>query len=82
MIQVSPSEHELLTLDRAIMGLGQYAPVEDLLRDRHTVPELLSPDATSNPAVNARSRSAAWPQPVNAISGTLAPRDRSARATS
>ncbi|MFP2930964.1 hypothetical protein ACLESO_38350, partial [Pyxidicoccus sp. 3LG] len=45
MIQVSPSEHELLTLARAVVGLGQYAPVEDLLRDRHTVPELLSPDA-------------------------------------
>lgn len=45
MTQVSPTEHELLTLARAIMGLGQYTPMEDLLRDRHTVPERLSPGA-------------------------------------
>jgi hypothetical protein len=45
MIRVASSEHELLTLARAILGLGQYTPVEDLLRDRHTVPEQLSPGA-------------------------------------
>ena len=46
MIRVSPTEHELLSLARAIMGLGQYAPVEDLLRGRHTtVPPRLSPGA-------------------------------------
>ncbi|TQF14519.1 hypothetical protein FJV41_18220 [Myxococcus llanfairpwllgwyngyllgogerychwyrndrobwllllantysiliogogogochensis] len=45
MTRVSPSEHSLLTLARAIMGLGQYAPVEDLLRARHTTPARLSPGA-------------------------------------
>jgi len=68
MIRVSPSEHELLTLARAIIGLGQYAPVEDLLRDRHvTVPERLSPgalhalrDTLSKGAVLALARCGGW----------------------
>lgn len=46
MTRVSPTEHELLLLARAIIGLGQYAPVEDLLRLRHPhVPKELSPGA-------------------------------------
>ncbi len=68
MIQVSTHEHELLTLARAIMGLGQYAPVEDLLRDRHiNVPERLSPgamhalrDILSKGAVLALARCGGW----------------------
>ncbi|MBZ4415824.1 hypothetical protein [Myxococcus sp. RHSTA-1-4] len=67
MIQVSPTEHELLTLARAIVGLGQYAPVEDLLRDRHTVPERLSPgamhvlrDTLSKGSVLALARCGGW----------------------
>lgn len=68
MIRVSPAEHELLTLARAIIGLGQYAPVEDLLRDRHaTIPERLSPgamhalrDALSKGAVLALARCGGW----------------------
>ncbi|WP_164016886.1 hypothetical protein [Pyxidicoccus trucidator] len=68
MIRVSTTEHELLTLARAIMGLGQYAPVEDLLRDRHlTVPERLSPgamhalrDTLSKGAVLALARCGGW----------------------
>jgi hypothetical protein len=68
MIRVSPSEHDLLTLARAIMGLGQYAPVDDLLRDRHTtVPERFSPgamhalrDILSKGAVLALARCGGW----------------------
>ncbi len=45
MTRVAPSEFELLTLARAIAGLGQYAPVEDLLRGRHLVPPRFSPGA-------------------------------------
>ncbi|MCP3102324.1 hypothetical protein LZ198_25975 [Myxococcus sp. K15C18031901] len=45
MIRVSPSEYALLTLARAVMGPGHYAPVEDLLRDRHAHPARLSPGA-------------------------------------
>ncbi|WP_426751232.1 hypothetical protein [Myxococcus sp. Y35] len=45
MIRVSPSEHPLLTLARAIVGLGQYASVEDLLRGLHAVPRRFSPGA-------------------------------------
>ncbi|AEI66347.1 hypothetical protein [Corallococcus macrosporus] len=45
MIRVAPTELELLTLARAVVGLGQYAPVEDLLRNRHDVPAKLSPGA-------------------------------------
>jgi hypothetical protein len=45
MNSVSPSEHALLTLARAIVGAGQYASVEDLLRARWTVPPKLSPAA-------------------------------------
>jgi hypothetical protein len=67
MTQVSPTEHELLTLARAIVGLGQYAPVEDLLRDRHTLPERLSPgamhvlrDTLSKGSVLALARCGGW----------------------
>ena len=67
MIRVSTAEHELLTLARAIMGLGQYTPIEDLLRDRHTVPERLSPgamhvlrDTLSKGAVLALARCGGW----------------------
>jgi len=45
MNSVSPSEHALLTLARAIVGSGQYASVEELLRARRTVPPRLSPSA-------------------------------------
>ena len=45
MISVSPSEHALLTLTRAIVDSGQYASVEDLLRTRRTVPPTLGPHA-------------------------------------
>lgn len=48
MTRVSPSELRLLTLARAVMGLGQYAPVEDLLRERHTVAARLSPGALTS----------------------------------
>ncbi|WP_163997179.1 hypothetical protein [Pyxidicoccus caerfyrddinensis] len=68
MIRVSTAEHELLTLARAIIGLGQYTPVEDLLRDRHTtVPERLSPgamhalrDTLSKGAVLTLARCGGW----------------------
>ena len=68
MIRVSTAEHELLTLTRAIIGLGQYTPVEDLLRDRHTpVPERLSPgamnalrDTLSKGAVLTLARCGGW----------------------
>ncbi|QSQ27464.1 hypothetical protein JY651_22250 [Pyxidicoccus parkwayensis] len=68
MIRVSTAEHEILTLARAIIGLGQYVPVEDLLRDRHiTVPERLSPgamhvlrDTLSKGAVLALARCGGW----------------------
>jgi hypothetical protein len=42
---VSPSEYALLLLARAIVGSGQYASVEDLLRARRAMPPLLSPSA-------------------------------------
>jgi hypothetical protein len=45
MSSVSPSEHALLTLARAIVGSGQYASVEELLRTRRTVPAKLGPSA-------------------------------------
>jgi hypothetical protein len=45
MTRVSPSEHTLLTLARAVVGHGQYGPVEDLLRGSHSAPERLSPGA-------------------------------------
>lgn len=48
MKRVSPSEHRMLTLARAVMGLGQYAPVEDLLRERHTIAARLSPGALAS----------------------------------
>ncbi|QSQ16313.1 hypothetical protein [Myxococcus landrumensis] len=45
MTRVSPSEHSLLTLARAILGLGPFAPVEDLFRERHVTAARLSPGA-------------------------------------
>ncbi|MCP3142617.1 hypothetical protein [Pyxidicoccus xibeiensis] len=67
MIHVANAEHDLLTLTRAIIGLGQYAPVEDVLRDRHTVPEKLSPgalhvlqDTLSKGSVLALARCGGW----------------------
>ncbi|NMO17220.1 hypothetical protein HPC49_13110 [Pyxidicoccus fallax] len=69
MTQVSLAEHSLLTLARAIVGLGQYASVEDLLRDRHTVPDRLSPgamrvlqDTLAKGSVLALARCGGWKQ--------------------
>lgn len=45
MTRVSHSEHTLLTLARAVVGSGQYGPVEDLLCGSHSAPERLSPGA-------------------------------------
>jgi hypothetical protein len=45
MIRVSPAEHSLLTLARTVVGSGRHGPVEDLLRERHAVPERLGPNA-------------------------------------
>ncbi|WP_338867024.1 hypothetical protein [Myxococcus stipitatus] len=45
MTRVSPSEHSMLTLARAILGLGGMAPVEDLFRERHVTAPKLSPGA-------------------------------------
>lgn len=67
MTRVSPTEHALLSLARAIIGLGQYAPVEDLLRARHTVPQRLSPgalhvlrDTLAKGGVQALARCGGW----------------------
>ncbi|OJH42791.1 hypothetical protein [Cystobacter ferrugineus] len=45
MMSVSPSEHALLSLARAIVDSGQYASVEDLLLTRREVPPKLGPRA-------------------------------------
>ncbi|AKQ67200.1 hypothetical protein A176_004112 [Myxococcus hansupus] len=67
MIRVSPTEHALLTLARAIVGMGQYASVEDLLRAIHTVPRRFSPpalqvlrDTLAKGSVLALARAGGW----------------------
>ncbi|MBZ4412365.1 hypothetical protein VZQ01_01570 [Myxococcus faecalis] len=47
MTRVSPSEHRLLTLARAILGQGPYVPVEDLFRGSHVCAPQLGPAALS-----------------------------------
>ncbi|NOK03472.1 MULTISPECIES: hypothetical protein [Myxococcus] len=76
MIRVAPSELELLTLARAIVGLGQYAPVEDLLRNRHAVPAKFSPgamqvlrDTLAKGSVMALARCGGWRQQLTVRDG-------------
>ncbi|GHG72633.1 hypothetical protein [Comamonas sp. JC664] len=67
MIRVAPTEHSLLTLARAVVGMGQYASVEDLLRGIHTVPRRFSPpalqvlrDTLAKGSVLALARAGGW----------------------